>query len=503
MNARSKLFCDIIGSFPRMRVLVIGDLILDVYLKGTTTRLSPEAPVPVVDVTETDKYPGGASNTVCNLRALGAQVTYCTVIGEDAHGDEVIQMLDRIQVPNDYVIRDKTRKTMCKTRVVSGHHVITRIDEGTRDSLTDQTAGKLVHAISKAYSECDAVIVSDYDKGVITDRVIETLGNLKRADPKFIAVDSKRLAAFRSLGASLMKPNYDEIAAFGKFSFLTGRARIEQISDQAKNIIRQLNAGCVVVTLDADGSVVLGNDGAISHHAAPVVHAPSVSGAGDTYLSAFTLASLATSDSRLSAEIATAAAFIAVSKDSTSACSSLELTTYFNRQNKYVADISELACLVASYRKLGKRIVFTNGCFDIIHSGHVNYLQCAKELGDVLIVGLNTDESIRRLKGESRPVNSLDDRLQVMCGLASVDHIIDFGSEDDDTPVPLIRVIQPDVFVKGGDYREESLPEAESVRENGGAVVILPHVPDHSTTRIIAKIRHAKMLTSVADGDVE
>jgi D-beta-D-heptose 7-phosphate kinase/D-beta-D-heptose 1-phosphate adenosyltransferase len=213
-----------------------------------------------------------------------------------------------------------------------------------------------------------------------------------------------------------------------------------------------------------------------------------VSGAGDTYLSAFVLTYISSGDVVVSTEVATAAATLAVKKESTAICSNAELKSFFNLQTKYIPDVQDLKELCDVYRSEGKRIVFTNGCFDILHSGHVTYLHCAKELGDVLIVGLNSDESIRRLKGESRPINPLPDRLQVLSALSSVDHIIAFGDETDDTPIPLIRTVKPDVFCKGGDYTKDQLPEAATVEESGGKIIFLTHIPDHSTTGIINRI---------------
>jgi D-beta-D-heptose 7-phosphate kinase / D-beta-D-heptose 1-phosphate adenosyltransferase len=220
---------------------------------------------------------------------------------------------------------------------------------------------------------------------------------------------------------------------------------------------------------------------------APAVRLPYVSGAGDTYLAAFVLAFVQSHDMKLSAEIGTAAATIAVRKESTSACSLRELQQYF-KPKKFVSSLEELKDLCNNYRSAGKKIVFTNGCFDILHSGHVTYLESARELGDVLIVGVNTDESIKRLKGASRPINHLEDRLQVLVGLTCVSHVIPFGAMDTDTPIPLIRIVKPDIFVKGGDYTRESLPEASTVEEHGGVIEFIKPVPNHSTTLIIRKI---------------
>jgi D-beta-D-heptose 7-phosphate kinase/D-beta-D-heptose 1-phosphate adenosyltransferase len=500
MHHFTKSYHHVISSFAGFHILVIGDLILDVYLKGSSTRLSPEAPVPVVDVTEIKKCLGGAANTVCNLRALGARVSFCTVIGPDAYGDEGLKLLQNIDVDAENIIRDEARETLVKTRVCSGDHIITRIDQGTSVPLL--ASDKIIETLRKAYQECDAVIISDYDKGVITDEVLNELIRLKEAQPKFIAVDSKRLSFFKRLQPSLMKPNYQELIRITGLRAASGADRILQIKKQAHEILRILNSECVVVTLDAEGSMIVENNGTVSHHPALRVLRPSVSGAGDTYLSAFSLAYLVAKDFVLSAEIATAAASIAISKESTASCSGVELRNHFHLQHKLVESYDDLQALCEHYRSEGRKIVFTNGCFDILHSGHVTYLHCAKEKGDVLIVGLNSDESIKRIKGNTRPINSFADRQQVLAGLASVDHIVAFGDEQDDTPVSLIKIVRPHIFVKGGDYTEDMLPEANTVKANGGEIFFMPHIPDHSTTSIISRIS-GKSLTTVVHGTLE
>jgi D-beta-D-heptose 7-phosphate kinase/D-beta-D-heptose 1-phosphate adenosyltransferase len=244
----------------------------------------------------------------------------------------------------------------------------------------------------------------------------------------------------------------------------------------------------IATTLDCDGSVIIDSKGNTVHVKAHHVTTPHVSGAGDTYLAAFVLGFLTTAEINVSAELASAAAAIAISKESTSTCSLHELEDYF-RPRKTISSITKLKRICDEYRNSEKKIVFTNGCFDILHSGHVTYLQHARDLGDILIVGINTDESIKRLKGPSRPVNSLDDRIQVLSGLSCVSHVVPFGNIDDDTPVSLIRVVKPDVFVKGGDYTRDELPEATCVEENGGVIEIIPQVPNRSTTSIIRKIK--------------
>jgi len=367
---------------------VIGDLLLDVYLKGKSTRLCPEAPVPVVDVEERTVALGGAANVVCNLKSLGAVVTFCTVIGNDTDGEEALHLLHSIGVERSCVIQSPDRKSITKVRVVSGTQVITRFDQGSEGSIDDRLSRKLAGFIRNAYKDCDAVIISDYDKGVVTKALVETIADLRRTKDKMIVVDSKRLPFFSPLKPSCVKPNYDEI-----LKLAGDRAtpdRLGQIHTHAKTLCDKTKARLVIATLDEDGSLLIERGKVIHHIPSRRTTKPYVSGAGDTYISAFVLSSLESSDAHISAEIATAAASIAIEKDSTATCSQTELRTFFNIHAKFISNIKDLEEICNRYHATGKRIVFTNGCFDILHSGHVTYLHKAKQLGDVLVVGLST-----------------------------------------------------------------------------------------------------------------
>lgn len=482
-------YLNAINEFSTKRILVIGDILLDIYLKGSSTRLCPEAPVPVVDIAERNVFPGGAANTVCNLTALGASVVFCSVVGADPDGDEAVSLMQQRGILPAGIVRDPSRKTITKSRIVSGSHVITRIDQGSAGPVSREATNILIRSIEQAYAACDGVIISDYDKGVVTVAIVDTLAKLQRINPKFISVDSKRLPFFASLRPSHVKPNYDEVVKL--LGIPRQSDRVSQVVTYADILYRKLNAPLITVTLDNAGSIIIENGKALEVVPASTVANPYVAGAGDTYLSAFALSLLGTHHKKMSAQIATAAATIAIRKEDTSSCTLAELKSHFNFHTKYIADLQQLKDICDTYHHAGKRIVFTNGCFDILHSGHVTYLNRAKELGDVLIVGLNNDHSIRRIKGEHRPINGLADRLKVLAGLSSVDHIIPFGLESDDTPIPLIRTARPEVFAKGGDYTEERLPEAETVLECGGKIVFLDHVSNRSTTGIINKITHA------------
>lgn len=481
----------LINAFSGKRILVIGDLLMHIYLKGVSTRLCSEAPAPIVDICERTVLPGGAANIVCNLNALGASVAFCTVIGADHSGEEVIALLEAQGLDHRHIIRDPKRSTSTKSRVVAGSRVITRLDQGSENPVREAIGKRLVHKVENLYYDCDAIILSDYDKGVITTPLIDALQYLNHQHPKFIAIDSKRPAFFSRLHPSHCKPNYEDVTKLLSIPYQPSE-RVGQIVQYAEALYKKVNASVITVTLDRDGSLVIENGKPVDKIQAPSVTHPHVAGAGDSYLSAFVLSYLESNDASLSARIATAAADIAIRKERAASCSQTELKSYFNIHSKFIADLHELKAICEEHHTAGKRIVFTSGCFDILHSGHVSYLLEAKALGDILIVGLNTDESITRIKGENRPVNALTDRIHVLAGLSSVNHVIPFGSEEDDTSVPLIEIVRPHIFVKGCDYTKETLPEVDAVESCGGEIVLLDRVPDHSTTPIIHRVFQEK-----------
>jgi D-beta-D-heptose 7-phosphate kinase/D-beta-D-heptose 1-phosphate adenosyltransferase len=303
-------------------------------------------------------------------------------------------------------------------------------------------------------------------------------------------VDAKDLMLYRDVGVTAVKPNYKEALHLVGLDPLEEErdGRAERIIAHRDRFLEVTGAEIVAVTLDRDGALIFerGNP-PYRTYAEPQPHSHAA-GAGDTFASSFALALAAGAYTHAAAELASAAAAVVVERDGTTTCSAGELRGYLTGIEKHVTDLNLLSARVAFYRQHEQRIVFTNGCFDILHRGHITYLNRAKEQGDVLIVGVNSDDSVKRLKGPSRPINLLEDRVQVLAALSCIDHIIPF---EEDTPSDLIRAIRPDVFVKGGDYTRETLPEAPLVEELGGRVEILPYVDDHSTTLIIDRIRQA------------
>lgn len=477
----------VIDAFSRLRVVVLGDAMLDSYLEGGASRLSAEAPVPIVAVSSRRDVPGGAANTAANVRALGAETTLLSVVGDDPEAAVLRRTLAGRDVPTDGVLTEHGRRTQAKNRVVAGSHMLVRFDQGSTEAVGAEAEEALLERLTDAWRDADAVVVSDYGYGSVSPRVIATLAELQRDATRVVVVDSKSLAAFRDVGVTAVKPNYGQ--ALELLDAADGRApRTDLITAEADRILDVTGAQIAAVTLDSEGALVLERARPAYRTYARRNPDSRAMGAGDTFVSAFALALAAGAHTPAAAELASAAAGIVVAESGTTLCSADDLREHVAGEGKVVADRGRLRAALAAHRERGRRIVFTNGCFDILHRGHITYLSRAKTLGDVLVVGLNTDESVVRLKGPGRPINTLDDRAQVLAALSCVDHIVAF---DEDTPVELVGDVRPDVFVKGGDYTREMLPEAPVVEALGGTVHLLPYVEDRSTTGIIDRIREA------------
>jgi D-beta-D-heptose 7-phosphate kinase/D-beta-D-heptose 1-phosphate adenosyltransferase len=477
----------LLDAFAGLNVLVLGEAMLDSYLEGSAGRFCPEAPVPVVTLSGRHDLPGGAANTAANACALGARVTLLSVVGADAEGRLLRQAVEGLGVNTEHLLAHPGRRTLTKQRVLAASQLLVRLDQGSTEPLDADAEHALTGRLAALFPACDAVILSDYRYGILTSGLLRALADCQARRPKVLVADSRRLAAFRAVGATAVKPNNAEALELLGAGLAPNQAgRAAALAPHGDRLLEVTGAAAVVVTLDREGAVVFERGRPPCLIQAPPARQACVAGAGDTFAAALALALAAGALAVAAAELASAAAAVAVGKERTAVCAAGELREYLTAVGKYVPDLGRLAARVDYYRRQGKRVVFTNGCFDLLHRGHVTLLHRAKALGDVLVVGVNSDAGIRRLKGPGRPINTLEDRLQVLAALGCVDHLIAF---DEDTPCDLIRALRPQVFVKGGDYTRERLPEAALVEAAGGVVHILPYLDDRSTTGLIEKIQ--------------
>ncbi|EYB69157.1 hypothetical protein DEIPH_ctg011orf0143 [Deinococcus phoenicis] len=469
-------------------MVVIGEAMLDSYLYGSADRLCREAPVPIVALHGRQDVPGGAANAAENARALGATVEFLSVVGTDTEGDILLRALEEAGVDTSGVVRAPLRETLVKQRVMAASQILLRLDRGTESGVTGADEAELIVRLRAAFRRADAVIVSDYGYGILTPRLIAALAEEQARAPRVLVADAKELGRYREVGVTAAKPNYGEaLRLLHDHALHSAEERLAQAAGWEEAVLERTGARIVAVTLDVEGALVF-ERGQPAYRTFTQPHSnANATGAGDTFVSALALALAAGADTPAAADLASAAATVVVHRGGTTVCPAAELHDFLTAENK-VLDTGALLTRAAALREQGRRLVFTNGCFDLLHRGHITYLNQAKALGDVLVVGLNDDASVRRLKGTSRPINPTEDRAQVLAALSCVDLIVPFT---EDTPARLIEALRPDVYVKGGDYTRETLPEAPLVESLGGEVRLLPYLDDRSTTGIIERVRRA------------
>jgi len=477
---------DVIGvvdAFAGLRVTVVGDAILDGYLSGRTERLCREAPVPVVRAEDQAYAPGGAGNEAVNLAALGARVRLLSCVGDDEEAEILRRELSERGVRVAGVATEPLRRTLVKRRVLADGQMVVRVDSGDTRRISMAVERELTAALEAMFQMSDAIVVSDYGYGTVTGGMIRALARAQATRPLVLAVDSRRLQAYREAGVTLAKPNAEEAAAI--LGGLPPHERAEAVGAARDAVLDATGARVVAVTLDAEGAVVLERGCEPYRTYAKPRPQVRVAGAGDTFLAAFTLALAGGAPTPHAAELASLAASVVVGRDGTAPCTADDLRDASARGDKVADSVEGLAETLARRRLDGCRIVFTNGCFDILHSGHVAYLNQAKALGDLLVVGVNSDESVRSVKGPGRPVNSIEDRVRVLAALSAVDHVVVFGEQTADG---LLRQLRPHVYVKGGDYQGAYIPEAQAAEEIGARIELLPFLPDRSTSGLIERI---------------
>ncbi|MDR0665600.1 MAG: D-glycero-beta-D-manno-heptose-7-phosphate kinase [Helicobacteraceae bacterium] len=462
------------------RALVIGDLMLDVYLWGKTSRVSPEAPVPVVDIERTSVALGGAGNVVSNLLALGAKTYVVGAIGDDQSGEQLKAILENDGADASAIVLQTGRKTARKTRVMAQRQQIVRFDNESKEPISVQSEESLKRAIETILPQIDVALLSDYGKGVLTDSLTQFTINTARALNKKILIDPKGMNYSKYKGATLITPNRKEA------SEALGRAlpNLESVKEGAARLRRDLGLDYAIITLSEDGMIVCGET--CSHIPTRAREVFDVTGAGDTVLAALGFALGAGASIEDAAHFANTAAAVAVSKIGAATVTIDEALAYEYRhsvnqsQNKIVSlDIA--ASEAEKAKKSGRKVVFTNGCFDLLHRGHIEYLKKSRELGDLLIVGLNSDKSVGLIKGEGRPVVCEEDRAYMLAALAFVDFVTTF---DEPTPIELIKAVKPDVLTKGADYKDKKVIGSEYAKKT----VFVDLVEGRSTTGVIAKI---------------
>jgi D-beta-D-heptose 7-phosphate kinase/D-beta-D-heptose 1-phosphate adenosyltransferase len=459
--------------FSTSRVLVVGDVMLDRYWHGDAGRISPEAPVPVVRVTHDEARPGGAANVALNLSSLGAEVTCAGLVGHDSDADLLEKTLTNHNVTPLFTRVE--HRTIMKLRVLSQAHQMIRMDFETPFDASN--AESLAQSVS--LDGMTAVVLSDYAKGSLEPRLLIQKAHAAKIP---VVVDPKGTDFERYRGATLLTPNRAE------FEAICGTwANDQELIEKGRKLINELDIDTILVTRSEQGMTLIARDGSVHQFAATAREVADVTGAGDTVI-ATVAAGLGSGMSMAeSAELANRAAGIVVSKLGTATVSGLELQRALSVDHGIFDRAEDAAKWAEQCRARGERVVMTNGCFDILHAGHVAYLKEAASLGDRLIVAVNSDASVARLKGPERPVNTIERRLQVLAGLGAVDAVIAF---EDDTPIPLIDVVRPDILVKGGDYKSiEEVVGYEHVLDYGGDVKVLGEVANLSTSHLIAKIR--------------
>lgn len=450
---------------------------LDDFVYGAVSRISPEAPVPVLKESHSRKMPGGAANTARNLAALGAQTRLVAIAGADEDGDILADILAVTERVDAHIIQSPHLRTVRKTRYVAGAHQLLRVDREPDITLDKDTETLLVQAIGEAATGASAIVISDYAKGTVTQKMIAEAIRAGLAVNAPIIVDPKGIDFARYGPVDLIKPNAIEL------SMITGlpTETDTEIEIALEKALKLCSAGALVVTRAAQGVSYLERGGHVCHKPGSPREVFDVSGAGDTSLAAFGISLSAGASLDLAAEFALAASGLAVTKAGTATVTAADL---LSGGTSDILSQDTLSERIEAWRASGQSIGFTNGCFDILHPGHLKVLEEAKARCDRLIVGLNSDASVRRLKGDSRPVHDEQSRARVLSGLSAVDGVVLF---EEDTPLNLIEMVKPDLLVKGGDYTEDTIIGAKEVMETGGRVHIVPLLEGHSTSFAIKR----------------
>ncbi len=464
------------------KILVIGDLMIDNYLWGSSDRISPEAPVPVVNINRESIVLGGAGNVINNLNALGAKVDVISVIGVCETSQKLKELLTDIKIDTKYLIIQKDRITSKKSRIISSQQQVVRYDLECTDEINNFSQTSIIKSFKSIILNYDVILLSDYGKGLFTFSLTQKLISIANKNNKKVLIDPKGLDYSKYTGAYLLTPNKKEAGEATHSIINDDKSLSNAIQTLKKNY--QLNVS--LITLSGQGVAVF--DKKLRIHPTASKEIFDVTGAGDTVLASLGFALSCNKDIDDAVKFANLAAGVVIGKIGSATATLNEIIEYESNLNKSYSDshiksMSEISHIVSELKNKKKRIVFTNGCFDILHLGHIKYLEEAKSFGDILILGLNSDDSVKRLKGNSRPINIQNDRAYILASIEVVDFVVIF---EEDTPYKLINLIKPDILVKGADYKDKEVIGKDIVEE----LKLVKFINDRSTSRTIKRIQN-------------
>ena len=465
-------------------IAVIGDLMIDHYIWGECNRISPEAPVQIVSTHRESTVLGGAGNVINNLHSLDAKVSIFSVVGNEHNSHEITSLLSQSPLEEINIINEASRVSTKKSRIIASNQQVIRFDSETTENISLASQFALLEALKKNFFSYDAILLSDYAKGVLTPSLTQDIINLAKDFNKPVLVDPKGLDYSKYKGATLLTPNKKEASLATQIE-IKDTASLEEAGFKLKN---ELDLAATLITLSEDGIALFEEKMSTIPTVAREVY--DVTGAGDTVLASLGVALASELSLKEACEFANKAAAVVVAKVGSATVTLNEIEEYEHSLNKgqaesKIKDHTQIIRISKRLKEQKRKIIFTNGCFDILHRGHASYLEKAKALGDILILGLNSDESITRLKGESRPINNLEDRAFLLAALESVDYVVPFS---EDTPYDLIKSVQPNILVKGADYEGKEVVGSDIADE----VVLIDFVEGKSSSNLIAKMAQNK-----------
>lgn len=475
-----------LDNIKEKNILIVGDIMLDRYYFGISKRISPEAPVPVLLKNNEKIVLGGAANVAINVKKAKQNVSILSIIGDDIEGNVLTSLLQENEIDTSLIITDKTRCTNVKNRFIGQNNIqMFRFDEEYTEKINDTINNEIISAFEKNINKYDIVIISDYNKGLLTIENTKKMIEIANKNNIRTLIDVKEPKYEKYKNAYLIKPNLEELKQITNMNVETE----EEIIEAAKELLKNANSEYVLVTKGKDGMTIVSKED-YKNISCKTREVFDVTGAGDTVISYLAVALVNNIDLLNAIQISNYAAGVEVSKMGTYAVSIKEIQNYIEEENdieidKKVVSIDELVKILKNISN--KKIVFTNGCFDLFHVGHARYLKKAAKFGDILIVGVNSDSSVKRLKGETRPILNEKERMELLSNLEFVSYVVKF---EEDTPYNIINKIKPDIIVKGGDYKVEDVVGKDIVEKYGGRVEICPYIDSKSTTNIIEKIKN-------------